>query len=81
MTLTVTITTGPTSLITDETRAEYEELLDLLRQDEIDGEITDRLPTGAGVTWVEITEIWLSTGGSAVAGWAIGKALEPSAGG
>jgi hypothetical protein len=36
---------------------------------------------GAGVTWVEITEIWLSTGGSAVAGWAIGKALEPSAGG
>ena len=29
-----------------------------LRTD-IQGEITDRLPGGRGVTWVEVTEIWL----------------------
>jgi hypothetical protein len=74
--LKVTITTGPTSLITDEARSDYEELLKLLRQDDIEGEITERLPTAAGVTWVEITELWLNTGGSAVAGWVIGKALD-----
>jgi len=74
----VTITTGPTSLITDEARAEYEELLELLRQDDIAGEITDRLPSGRrGVTWVEITEIWLmSTGANVVAQWAIEKVLD-----
>src|SRR4029453_15635660 len=77
MTYQVTITTGPTSLITDKQRAEYEELLELLAQDDIRGEITDRLPGGRGVTWVEITEIWLlSTGANIVAGWAIEKVLD-----
>jgi hypothetical protein len=68
---------GPTSLITDEARSEYEELLELLRQDDIEVEITDRVPTSAaGVTWVEITELWVNTGVGALAGWAIGKALD-----
>ena len=77
MTCQVTITTGPTVLLTDETRSEYEELLKLLAQDDIQGEITDRLPGGRGVTWVEVTEIWLiSTGANIVAGWAIEKVLD-----
>ena len=76
MTLKATVTTGPTSSITDEARSEYEELLDLLRQDDIEAEIRDRPAAGAGVNWVEITEIWLTPAGSAVAGWAIGKVLD-----
>ena len=50
MTLKATVTTGPTSSITDEARSEYEELLDLLRQDDIEAEIRDRPAAGAGVT-------------------------------
>jgi hypothetical protein len=79
MTLKATITTAPTSVITDEARSEYEELLELLRQEDIEAEIRDRPAAGTGVTWVEITEIWL-TGGSAVAGWAIGKVLDAVSG-
>ena len=78
MTFEVTITTDPTSLVTDEDRAEFEELLDLLRQDDIEGEITDRHPRGAGVTLIQFTEIWLiTTASNVVAAWVIEKPLMP----
>jgi hypothetical protein len=74
----VTVATGRTSVLADETRAGYEELLDLLRQEGIDGEIVEHEPGGGlGVTWEEVTLIWLAVKGlDATVGWAIEKGLD-----
>jgi hypothetical protein len=72
----VTVTTGSTNLLTDGVRAEYEELLDLLRQDGIEGKVAAEhrdVEGFGGITWIEVTVIWL---GTTVAGWAIEKALD-----
>jgi hypothetical protein len=73
----VTIATGPTSALTEEAREEYEQLLELLRQDKIDGRIAERELRGRGVTWIEVTEIWLAVkGAEAITSWAFEKALD-----
>jgi|SRR3954453_4005020 hypothetical protein len=78
----VKIATGPTSMLTDEARSEYEQLLDLLREDGIDGEIVERVATGSrGLTWVEITEICLGLKAADVtASWVIENTLDTVAG-
>jgi len=49
----------------------------LLGQDEIEGEIAERLPSGRGVTWIEVTEIYLAVKGADTAvGWAYEQALD-----
>src|SRR4051795_1301255 len=61
---------GPTSLLTEDARADFEPLIELLGQDEIEGEIAERLPSGRGVTWIEVTEIYLAVKGADTAvGW------------
>jgi hypothetical protein len=67
-----------TTLLTDEVRTEYEELLDLLRQDGIEGRIAERREQiGRGVTWIEFTVTWLpSQVSTTVAGWSIEKNLD-----
>jgi hypothetical protein len=73
----VTICTGPTALLTDDLNSDYHVLLELLADDGIQGKVTERSPSGSGVTWVEITEIWLATKGfDFVAEWAFDHALD-----
>ena len=73
----VTICTGPTAQLTDELESDYHLLLELLAQDGFQGNINERSPSGSGVTWVEITEIWLATKGfDVVAEWAFDHALD-----
>ena len=73
----MTICTGPTAQLTDELESDYHLLLELLAQDGFQGNINERSPSGSGVTWVEITEIWLATKGfDVVAEWAFDHALD-----
>jgi hypothetical protein len=72
----VTITTGSGNLLTHDVRAEYEELLDLLRQNGIEGKVAaeHRDVEGFGGTgWIDLTVILLAT---PVTTWAIQKALD-----
>jgi hypothetical protein len=61
MTLEVVIAGGSTTRLTDSARQDYEYLLSLLEEDGIEGRIAEREPGGAGVTWIEVTEIWVTT--------------------
>lgn len=77
MSYEVTIATGSTSLLTDRGRERFAVLLRLLKEVGIEGEVADREPSGRGVTWVEITEIWLASKAlDAAVGWTFGKALD-----
>jgi len=55
----ITVRIGGTEILTDERRLALETLIGNLRQLDLDGEIAYRPPTGAGVSWYEMTAIYL----------------------
>jgi hypothetical protein len=55
----VTLRIPGTEILHDEKRERLEELINLIREDGFDGEFAYRPPTGRGITYVEITFIYL----------------------
>lgn len=68
-----TLRIGPTSRLTPDELEGLESLVDLLRIEGLDGEIAYRPPTGLGVTWWQVTGIWL---GLSVADAATGHVVD-----
>ena len=54
-----TLRIGATARMTPDELEELEGLVELLRGQDLDAEIAYRPPTGLGVTWWQVTGIWL----------------------
>lgn len=55
----ITVRIGGTEILTDDRRRALEQLIDQFREERLDGEISYRPPTGRGVTWYEVTLIYI----------------------